>query len=454
MKTNSFLLKHTNGPPPPPPTTTTTTTTRQQQQGQQQQQLQRQQQRKTKYALLFFALVVCFYLGLVRFIRLHNAYRPLPASKAKDIWSDACPSWPPPSNSGQVNQTLQFTGSEPSQETADMLTRILRERLESVKDKKMPDFSKACDVNSPDLPACTSYNCKDKISTSLEERVNDVLKSPELQLTNEHRAAIAAFSKMFPTNDIIIVSATSSNHFGETQKMFKSLHEEVYPRLKHFSVVLVDIGLTEMERKRAEEKCKCHVVRFPYHLFPAHVKVNNCYSFKPLSVLAAIQKARRMVIWQDSSVRWTSGIEHIMQRAELYGSQIIRYEGSARVTAHTLRQPFDYMKREVCAFTTFPEIEACAQIHKNDPVTLRLVLEPWARCGLERCCICPVSPGPVLPCVKKIAQHRCQRFDQSALTMVLARLLDKDFQKLVMPNEFEQKPILYKLGGDELHGYF
>ena len=71
-----------------------------------------------------------------------------------------------------------------------------------------------------------------------------------MQLSNEHRAAIAAFSKMFPVNDIIIVTATSSNHYGETQKMFKSLHEVVYPMLKNFSVVLVDIGLTESERKR------------------------------------------------------------------------------------------------------------------------------------------------------------------------------------------------------------
>ena len=76
------------------------------------------------------------------------------------------------------------------------------------------------------------------------------MSSPELQLTNEHREAIATFSKMFPADDIIIVSATSSNHFGETQKMFKSLHEVVYPTLKNFTVVLVDIGLTEVERKK------------------------------------------------------------------------------------------------------------------------------------------------------------------------------------------------------------
>ena len=32
--------------------------------------------------------------------------------------------------------------------------------------------------------------------------------------------------------------------------MFKSLHEVVYPTLKNFTVVLVDIGLTEVERKK------------------------------------------------------------------------------------------------------------------------------------------------------------------------------------------------------------
>ena len=39
----------------------------------------------------------------------------------------------------------------------------------------------------------------------------------------------------------------------------------------------------------------------------------------------------------DSSVRWTSGYRHVFERAERYGSQIIRWEGMAKVSAHTLR---------------------------------------------------------------------------------------------------------------------
>ena len=50
-----------------------------------------------------------------------------------------------------------------------------------------------------------------------------------------------------------------------------------------------------------------------------------------------MQKARRLVVWMDSSVRWTSGYKHVFERAERYGSQISRWEGRARVTAHTLR---------------------------------------------------------------------------------------------------------------------
>ncbi|GFO43640.1 metk_1 protein [Plakobranchus ocellatus] len=408
--------------------------------------------RKARYALVVLCLILCFYLGL----RLRKVARSHSVAQkpARNIWSEACPSWPL-SSAPVSNTTLRFPDKGPSKETVDMLYKMLQERLDQVKDKPLPDFSKPCNISSPELKACTSVQCPGKIHTSLEERVKDVLSSPELQLANEHRAAIATYSAMFPTNDIIIVSATSSNHFGETQKMFYSLHRDIYPILKNFSVVLVDIGLSESERILAEKKCRCKVIRFPHHLFPAHVGVNTCYSFKPLSVLAAIHKARRLVVWQDSSVRWTlTGLRHIMERADRYGSQIVRTPGSARVTAHTLRQPFDYMKREVCAFTTFPEIEACAQVHRNDPVTLRLVLEPWARCALERCCICPVEPGPVLPCTKSISQHRCQRFDQSAMTIILGRLLNADFEKVAMPHEVEKQPIFYKLGGDELKNYF
>ena len=97
--------------------------------------------------------------------------------------------------------------------------------------------------------ACTDYKCPHPLDTSLDERVRDILRSPELQLTDEHRRAIAAFGQKFPENDVIIVTAASSNHFGEVQKMFKSLHDVVYPTLKNFSVVFVDIGLSDKERK-------------------------------------------------------------------------------------------------------------------------------------------------------------------------------------------------------------
>ncbi|KAK3793468.1 hypothetical protein RRG08_066319 [Elysia crispata] len=384
------------------------------------------------------------------------ANRPAPAPQPipkGGIWGQACPTWSPPA-SPQADPPL----TAEREAEATQLTKTLRTRLELPNDIVMPNFNESCDVLALDknryLKACTDKKCAHPLSKNLDERVRDVLGSPEMQLTEEHRRAIDAFSQKFPENDVIIVTAASSNHFGEAQKMFKSLHEVVYPTLKNFSTVFIDIGLSAREKKLAENGCKCQMVQFPYEWFPPHVKVNNCYAFKPLSVLAAMQKARRLVVWMDSSVRWTSGYKHIFERAERYGSQIIRYEGMARVSAHTLRPTFDYMKRDVCAFTAFPEIEACAQVHLKDPVTLRLLLEPWARCGLERCCICPVSPGPVLPCTKNIALHRCHRFDQSAMTMLMARLLNDDFQKLVMPNWFENQPVLRKLGGDTMSNYF
>ncbi|RUS77154.1 hypothetical protein EGW08_015089, partial [Elysia chlorotica] len=221
--------------------------------------------RKARYILLLLVLVVCLYLGLIRLMTPNRSFKRTNV-QVKSVWSDACPTWPP-DPATPANGSLVLTGGMPSPDMTNMLFEMLRERLGQVKDRPIPDFSKSCDISSPDLLACTSYDCKDKISDNLEDRVKDVLSAPELQLTNEHRAAIAAFSNMFPADDILIVSATSSNHFGETQKMFKSLHEVVYPTLKNFTAVLVDIGLTEAERKRAEAKCRCRVVRFPHHLF-------------------------------------------------------------------------------------------------------------------------------------------------------------------------------------------
>ncbi|KAK6976515.1 hypothetical protein BgiMline_022948 [Biomphalaria glabrata] len=67
-----------------------------------------------------------------------------------------------------------------------------------------------------------------------------MVMSPNLSLTTDQRELIQS--------DVIILSASSENHYAEMQAMFQNLHTVVYPNMANFTMVLFDIGLTKKQR--------------------------------------------------------------------------------------------------------------------------------------------------------------------------------------------------------------
>ncbi|CAL1543070.1 unnamed protein product [Lymnaea stagnalis] len=277
-------------------------------------------------------------------------------------------------------------------------------------------------------------NCSRPLVDDPKERLMDILNSPNLTLSDQQRDLILTMGQAIPESDVIFLSASSSNHYNEMQAMFHNLHTVVLPLLPNITIVLFDIGLSEQERKMTEKHCRCHVIRFPAEKFPPHLKDNVCYSWKPLIVRAAMEKTRHMLVYQDASIRWSKQIPTVLDRAERIGIQYVRSDGLSRISLHTMRETFDYFGELPCAFAPFPELEGNNAMYRRDPFIVRAMLEPWARCALEASCMCPVSPQKVLDCRKPIADHRCHRFDQSAIGMISAKLFNKDIHRILAPD--------------------
>ncbi|GFS16201.1 MetK_1 protein [Elysia marginata] len=238
--------------------------------------------------------------------------------------------------------------------------------------------------------------------------------------------------------------------------MFESLHKTVYPLLEKrmedtkrdsnllqqqnkvginsYTVALFDIGLTQAEKTRVEKNCRCKLVTFKKELFPPHVQQNSCYAWKPLIVLAASQHARKLIVWQDSSVRWFPSFLDNLDRAYTAGHQVLRYLDGHRIPANTLKETFDYLHEDACGYLPYPEIQGNLHIHRSDKFNQQVLFEPWARCALEKQCMCPRPPASVLSCSSGTL-HRCHRFDQSAMGLLLSRIYQKDLYK-VMFQEF------------------
>lgn len=53
---------------------------------------------------------------------------------------------------------------------------------------------------------------------------------------------------------------------------------------------------------------------------------------------AAMSKARRLVVWQDASIRWQHDPQELLDRAEKFGFQYIRYDGSDSISVNTIKQ--------------------------------------------------------------------------------------------------------------------
>lgn len=348
---------------------------------------------------------------------------------------------------------------EASPLSVEELTEELTRRRSHTSSNRVVVYDQPCAPVG--VGACVGANCQHPLSYSSRETVERLTQSAELTLTDEQRAAVAALGKDIPDSDLIIASAVSSNHFDEMQGMFESLHTKVYPLLarriaetqkdsnllqqqnkvplQSFTVALFDIGLTEAERVRTEKNCRCKVVKFRKELFPAFVAENNCYSWKPLIMLAASQHAQKVIVWQDSSVRWFDSFLDNLDRTYNAGHQVLRYINSHRIPANTLKETFDYIHEDACGYLPYPEVQGNLHMHRADKFNQQVLFTPWARCALEKQCMCPRPPPSVLACSSGTL-HRCHRFDQSAMGILLSRIYQNDLYKFMFQEfEFERE---------------
>ncbi|KAK3798071.1 hypothetical protein RRG08_034627 [Elysia crispata] len=322
------------------------------------------------------------------------------------------------------------------------LTKLLQYRLALPNDALKFNHRSPCKEHANDSQPCLKENCPDLSNKSLQERIEELVLAPHFQLEHHQLQNILSVVSDVSESDVIIVSASSSNHFKEMQAMFKALHRTVYPVLKNFNVILFDIGLKKKQRRLTEKYCKCQVLSFPFKQFPTHVRELLCYSWKAIIIRALVTKARKLLIWQDTSIRWTEEFPSVFQRAMKYGQQLIESTHGARITSHTHPQMFAYMREEACQYFPYREIQCGFQVMKNDPLVIQAILNPWTRCALEEPCICPVYPKSVIRCSKGLSSTlpRCHRFDQSAMSIILSKLYAADRYRFMVPEYSTSNP--------------
>ena len=230
--------------------------------------------------------------------------------------------------------------------------------------------------------------------------------------------------------EFLVASACSSNHYLESRKMLKVFHEMVYPLYDNFTLVMFDLGLSPFERQQMEKYCRCQVVSFPFHELPKHVRKLKCYAWKPFIVTAMFEKAD-VIMWADASVRFNNHnqIRPFIERTKIRGVQV-RGDSRrvmARTAFHTMPFMFEAFGDSPCAFMPFRQLEATFFTMHREALIRRAILQPWVACAARSDCICQPNYLATHPCHNDIALQKdhigyCNRFDQSALSIVMGKL--------------------------------
>ncbi|XP_021349207.1 uncharacterized protein LOC110447687 [Mizuhopecten yessoensis] len=285
--------------------------------------------------------------------------------------------------------------------------------------------------------------CDEHFKESLVENM-DVISNYPLNVPEKYlqelfldERGIAELSKPVPNpmKYPVFVTAASSNHYRESQGMIKSYHQllEIHPDLK---MIYFDIGLTDTQRTELSKYCKCEVRTYEVGKYPPHAADKRGFAWKPV-LIQTVLKEYDLVMWMDASVIYEgTSLDEVSLRTRQRGIQAMH--GASAVCERTAKNSFDFLKEKPCLFN-LPEVEATWIVISRNRFTLEYIMKPWVSCGLSYNCMAFKGSDFYLGCLGSRKFHRCHRFDQSILGIIVNRL----FQEKRRVVEFDVAPILH-----------
>ncbi|KAK6980294.1 sedoheptulokinase, partial [Biomphalaria glabrata] len=281
--------------------------------------------------------------------------------------------------------------------------------------------------------ACRSESCSRHLSQNHRERLWDIL-SPKLTLTDQDREKIVSLSSQIPASNIIFATATSANHYYESQAMIHRLHTVVFPYVQDKTFVLLDLGLTKEQRNKTEKACQCHVISFPFELFPKHFRDLHSCAWKPVFIMACMMKTKKLVVYQDASIYWKEHIVELLDRGDKLGLQLWGGRGMHNIPGATMKGMLDFFGDQPCAYINYTQLQAGVSVFKQTPFVVRAILEPWAKCVMELDCFCPNCTRGHRDCSSRNnTLHRCHRYDQSTFSLIVTKLFAGERYRFHMP---------------------
>ncbi|XP_046342316.2 uncharacterized protein LOC124123093 [Haliotis rufescens] len=291
----------------------------------------------------------------------------------------------------------------------------------------------SCASDQPDK-VCIDQNCGAPLpDADSDENLKSVLKPlTRLKETAIHEA-VKILGDIPRGYRITFITAGSSDHYMESQALIKNLHLTVFPRLQNYTFFYYDIGLDPVEREQLQRLCLCEVKQYPLEKLPERLSFIRGFTWKPIIINAHLSSTD-YIVWVDSSVRFRTGQLNPMFAAARARGLAFSPVNKYALAEHTSRDMFHYFGDSACQFSRYNEAEAGFQVLHNDPFIRKFLLKVWTACALDPLCMCTDQSEAQFHCDSKIRRYsKCHRFDQSAYSLILAKLFRENIMSFYIP---------------------
>jgi len=310
---------------------------------------------------------------------------------------------------------------------ASKTTKDMELEFKSCKDRNITNYDDTCTCKAKRPCLKTS------ISENLDDRIKSLVFPPNMRIPNRYWDILEEMRNKVEGNyDLVIVHAMSANHFNESQGLLESLHYGIFPLLSNYKLIVYELGdLSDQQRDLYAKYCKCSLVKFPFEKLPDHFKNNlRTFSWKVFTIAAHYEQAQ-LLMWLDSSIRFNQPqtLLEVMGMARERGVQQRSLDQTPN-PERTLPQMFEAFGDSPCAHASFKQCETGFGIYHNEPLIRHALIKPWVACASNPYCMAPRKQRDVDVCpdFQELGplENRdigvCMRSDQSAITIILAKL--------------------------------
>ena len=142
------------------------------------------------------------------------------------------------------------------------------------------------------------------------------------------------------------------------------------------------------------------------------------------------------VMWMDSSVRFTTGNLQPMFDKALSSGIVLNFrkktKRSPSIRLQTHQDTFKFLNEPPCLYDRERMIEAGLIVLYPKGYIFEGILNPWTKCALIEECLWTTRPiKEILKCWQNatVQTHRCHRYDQSVLNILIKRLFHDEMKR-------------------------